>query len=495
MSLSQAVAGGSRNADATRAFLSPLVNFGALDKPSTPPSTSSYGWKIAYINRIWDEDGPKGLAAKAVLAVLWKHSDQDGRTWLGLPLLAKKAGIGNLRTARSALERLEQEGWPWYGQQTWASLTAEQKAAGRPVPRRSNGGQAPNLYVLLDGRGQPVTSPSQGSQPARPGLVRTSQDEPSETVVGQNCPGGSEQNCPGGGRAKLPYDPDLSGTRSQEVSAESAAGAPNSTHDFSKAQGSKGDWGWLEAWNVIVHGHAERTKGVYGLAPMSPDLSREQRKSMAECLDGAATELAAKLRSRGVERELVEVRRELAERTIGRYFRNDTPYLRKTKHALRDLPREFHARLTEAMHAISRESHDAANVPRRTAPLEQLAQGQKAEIPAQVRKSESAEKPLPVDVTRAHAGQLLEMLAATSPKDEAPKAPSKADERASSTGMERSPETALGTASPTVQRSTGRVGAPRWGAMVPTPTKVRTVSRLQLFDPEAVESPEAHPRK
>ena len=499
MNLSQAVAGGSRNVNTARVFFPALVNSGTSAESSTPSSTSAYGWKMAYINRIWDEDGPKGAAAKAVLAVLWKHSDQDGRTWLGLPLLAKKAGLGNVRTTRNALERLVQEGWLWYGHQTWASLTAEQKAAGRPVPRRSNGGQAPNLYVLKDGRGQPVTSTSPSSQPARPGLVRTSHDEPSETVVGLNSPGGSESNSPGGGRAKQPYDPDLSGTRSQEVSAEGAAGAPNSTHIFSKAQDSKGDWGWLEAWNLLVKVHDEKTTKVYGVRPLPPDLKRDERKAVAECLDGVALELAATLGARGIERELAQVRQDLAARVMSLYFKRDNEHLRRVKHALRDLPREFHARIIEAKQALLRESHDAA--PPRRAPVLELEQTpvdgdvQKAVKSAQ---SAPAEKPMRFEDTKALAQKTREMLDASTPKEV---------ERPKSTEPKLEPKQALpvraqesvqepANASPPVQRSLGRTGAPRWGAMPPAPTKVRSVSRLQLSEPEeSMQDPEPHPRE
>ena len=51
-------------------------------------------------------------------------------------------------------------------------------------------------------------------------------------------------------------------------------------------------------------------------------------------------------------------------------------------------------------------------------------------------------------------------------------------------------------ASPTVQRPIGRPGAPRWGALGPTPAKMRRVSRLQVEEPEEVtESAEPHPRE
>jgi len=504
MSLSEAVAGRSRNVDVAHAFFPVPVESGTFAKPSSTPSPSSYGWKLAHLNRIWKKNGPKGSTAKSVLTVLWRHSDDKGRTWIGLPLLADEAGVGNLRTVRSALERLVQTGWLHYAPQTWSSLTAEQQAAGRPVPRRDNAGQAPNLYELLDGRGQPVT-------PTRPGLVRTStassDEHPPDKTLEQNCPGGPEQIGPGEPRAKLPYDPDLSGSVHKEVSEEGAASAP-STHDFSKALEGKGDWGWLESWQLVVQAHASKTKGVYGLAPMEPDMKQGERKAIGECLDGASTEVAAKLRSRGMEREIEQLRKDLAERAVALYFRNDTPHLRKTKHALRDLPREFHARITEAMQGILRESHDDAKSPRQTVLLEhEQTVRPKAEKAAEVAKIEAAEKPIPQAIaanTAREARRIMEVLNGT-PSREEPSKPCKAEaSRATRPTQEQArteprqlQEAKHGANGPqTIQRSIGRPGAPRWGALGPTPAKMRRVSRLQVAEPEeATESAEPHPRE
>lgn len=512
MNVSQPVAGRSRDVDATRAFFPVPVKSGTFE-PSPTPSPSSPGWKLAYLNRIWKTEGPKGNTAKGVLTVLWRHSDDKGRMWIGLPLLAAEAGVGNLRTVRSALERLVQAGWLRYAPQTWSSLTAEQQAAGRPLPRRNNAGQAPHLYELLDGRGRPVT-------PTRPGLVRTStasSDEHADATHGQNCPGGSEQNCPGETPAKLPYDPDPSGSVPKEVSESGAARAP-STHDFSLAQEGKGDWGWLESWQIVAETHAAKTKGAYGLAPMEPDVKQGDRKAMAECLDGAGVEIAAKLRARGMERELVEVRRELAERAMARYFRNDTPHLRKTKHALRDLPREWHARVTDAMQAILRESYDKQPVRRpvvleleqKPTPLEQATEPRKAEKPAELASSAHTEKPLPKESipmnTAREARKLMEVLAAA-PSPEEPSKPTRpalpdwlvveAEQqraRKQAQKAQKAPETPQDhrDESETIERPIVRPGAPRWGAIGPRPTKVRRPSR-PVLEPEGTGEGDSSP--
>lgn len=514
MNLSQPVAGGSRFVDAARAFFPVPAESGTFE-PSPTPSPSSPSWKLAYLNRIWKTEGPKGNTAKGVLTVLWRHSDDKGRMWIGLPLLAAEAGVGNLRTVRSALERLVQAGWLRYAPQTWASLTAEQQAAGRPVPRRDNAGQAPHLYELLDGRGQPVT-------PTRPGLVRTSMassDEPADATHGQNCPGGPEQNCPGETPAKLPYDPDPSGSVPKEVSESGAARAP-STHDFSKALEGKGDWGWLESWQIVAETHAAKTKGTYGLAPMEPDMKQGDRKAMAECLDGASTEVAAKLRARGMERELVDVRRELAERAMARYFRNDTPHLRKTKHALRDLPREWHARVTDAMQGILRESYDKQPVRRPVVlELEQTAERPKVEKPAEIAFSAPTEKPMRFEETTAFAQNTLKkVLESSTPKEvqrpnfAEPKDPPSTPrakpmlpdwlvaemelERARKQAQQaqQAPETPQEhrDESETIERTIGRPGAPRWGAIGPRPTKVRRPSR-PMVEPEGTGEGDSSP--
>lgn len=228
-------------------------------------------------------------------------------------------------------------------------------------------------------------------------------------------------------------------------------------------------------------------------------MKRGERMALAACLDGASTEVAAKLLARGIERELVDVRRELAERAMVRYFRNDTPHLRKTKHALRDLPREFHARITDAMQGLLRESHDT-KAPRRTAELEleQTTEWRTVEKPAEMAKSDVVEKPVevakPVERlpqsmpanTAREARRIMEVLNAT-PSREEPFKPSKAEasplsqptrpelEQPRQQAKEPAPD--LPNVSQPVQRSMGRPGAPRWGALGPSPAKVRRVSR------------------
>jgi hypothetical protein len=260
----------------------------------------------------------------------------------------------------------------------------------------------------------------------------------------------------------------------------------------------------------LVQAHAEKTKSVYGVAPLPPDLKRDQRQSVAECLDGTAVDLAAKLRERGMERELVQVRQDLAGRVMSLYFKRDNEHLRRVKHALRDLPREFHARIIEAMQAILRESHDDAKSPRQTVVLElEQTVRPKVEKAAEVVKIEATEKPIPQAMaanTAREARRIMEVLNATPSREEPSKArkaeptpqPTKAKAEPARTEPQQPQETGneRATASQTVQRSIGRPGAPRWGALGPTPAKVRRVSRLQLAEPEEVtESADPHPRE
>ena len=505
MSLSHVAAGRSRNVDATRVFFPIPVDFDSLDESNPTPSTSSNAWKFDLNLRIWSGQGPKGSAARSVLTALLWSSDGTGRTWLGMPALMKKSGLGSERTVRKALVALTSKGWITLTAQTWASLTAEQAAVGRTPPRRGDVGQAPNLYTVLANpspKGRPEV-------PTRPGLVRTTEPHIEETPP-QICRGGQEQIDQGGPGANLHPDPDQVGSVSTKVSEEGAARA-SSTHDLSKAQEGRGDWGWLEAWQLVAQAHATKTTSTYGLAPMEPDVRRSDRKAMAECLDGASSEVAAKLRARGMERDLVDVRRDLAERAIGRYFRNDTPHLRKTKHALRDLPREWHARVTEAMQAILRESHDA--MPSRRTPVLEQRPAQ-VDAPNATKQSSSApvEKPMRLEEITALAQRAREMLEASTPKESPRSAVPAAQPSTSKAKPERSnrpaevpekprspvqkPAHERSEAASTVQRSIGRPGAPRWGTLAPTPTKVRRVSRLQLPEPdEATETPEPHPRE
>lgn len=481
MNVSQPVAGRSRNVESARSFFPVPANSASSDESSAHLPTSAHGWKWTLHLRTWSTEGPKGNAARSVLTVLLWNSDGTGRTWLGIPAIMSKSGIGNERTVRKALEVLTSGGWLQLTPQTWSSLSAEQLAVGRQAPRRGDVGQAPNLYTVLAG---PQTSTPKAS--TRPGLTRTT-GNPAEQTPRQICRGGQEQIYRGGPGANLPPDPNPSGSESLKVS-EGATSAP-STHHFFQAQETKGDWGWLDAWNVLVQQHAEKTSAVYGVAPLPPDLKREDRRAVAECLDGTAAELAATLRARGMARELVQVRHELAARVVALYFKRDNEHLRRVKHALRDLPREFHARIIEAKQAILRESHDA-KVPRRTPELEQPARDVKAETAAKLTKSESAEKPsaesMPSNTAR-EARKLMEALGGAPSQKEPPTRP------AAPLHVEPAAQDVADTAL-AVPRLVGRAGAPRWGALAPTPTKLRRVSRLQPSE-EAVESLEPHPRE
>jgi hypothetical protein len=506
MSLSHAVAGGSRNVEAAHAFLRHDVNSATTGEFPPNPPASAYGWKRVLQERIWSANGPKGITARGILMLLLWHGDLHGRVWLSIPTLATKAGLGSLQTVRNALAALVKHGWLRAAPQTWSSLTMEQKAARRPVPRRGDVGQAPHLYTILDGRGRPVTALCQEVAPNGASLARVANSgvEQAEETPLQNLQGGPPQNLEEGPLPDPIPDLDPSETLSKEVSEEGATGAP-STHHFSQAQG--GEWGWLLAWNLLVHAHAEKTRAVYGVPPLPPDMKRDQRQAVAECLDGTATELAAKLRARGMERELGQVRDELAGRVMTLYFKRDNEHLRRVKHALRDLPREFHARITEAMQLILRQSLDA-QAPRRTAELEleQTAERPKVEKPVELAKSVVVEKPvevvkpqsMPANTAR-EARRIIEALSAA-PSAAEPSKANKAEPapRSQSTKpalpewlvaeveleqarkhARRSKEAPqdLPNVSQPVQRSIGRPGAPRWGALGPSPAKVRRVSR------------------
>lgn len=504
MNVTPPVAGRSRDVDAARAFFPIPEDFGTLHEPSPTPSSSPYGWKFALQLRIWSGDGPKGNAARSVLTVLIWSSDDTGRTWLGIRAIMKKSGLGNERTVRKAIKSLAIAGWLRLTPQTWSSLCEEQRAVGRQAPRRGDLGQAPNLYMVLAGPTQTVTP----EIPRRPGLASTTVSTVDETPR-QICQGDQGQIGRGQLGANLPADPDPLGSESMKKSEKSERSALN-THDFSKAQEGKGTWGWLESWQIIVQAHAAKTKGVYGLAPMEPDMKRSDRKALADCLDGASTEVTAKLRSRGIERELVDVRRELAELAMVRYFRNDTPHLRKTKHALRDLPREWHARITEAMQGILRESYDKQSVRRPVVleleqlptPLEQATEPTKAEKPAETAPSVPVKKPLPKESmpvnTAREARKLIEALSARQEPSKSsmvenapPQQPRRqarpewlVDEAEQDRAHKQAPKApemppVHRDELETIERPIVRPGAPRWGTLRPSPTRVRRVSRPQ----------------
>jgi hypothetical protein len=406
---SRTAAGRSRSADRDLFSLRNVVHTTEADR-SAPPAASPHAWKRGLQEKIWSSQGPKGVVARSVLALLLWHADANGRVWLGIQAIASKIGAGSLRTVRNALDSLARQGWLRSTSQTWASLTAEQAAAGRPVPRRGDVGQAPNLYVLLDGSGRTAGSDEPEKIPAvpRPGLARVSL----ELQTKMESPGQIEQGSPlqksrGEPIANVHHDLDPKGSGSKIERAERAQRVDKSTHRVSKIRAK--DSAWLETWNVIVEAHAEKTKTVYGLPPLPPDLKRTQQQALAECLEGAAADVAARLRDRtGLMRDVRDVQRELVNRVMQLYFKRDNEHLRRVKHALRDLPREFHARITEAMQLLLRESHDLQK-PRQPLPETKFVETTKpVERPAEAAQMNTAQE----------ARRLLEALGGASSRDE-----------------------------------------------------------------------------
>lgn len=437
--------------------------------------------------RIWSPHGPKGLTARSVLLLLLWHADAQGRVWLGIQAIADKTGAGNLRTVRNALDSLVRQGWLQSSAQTWASLTLEQSAAGRPLPRRGDTGQAPNLYVVLGGRGQPVaTGPTSKPAASRPGLARGASLDLKADAHEAPSPfrqGGPGQNDPREPQADLLPDPDPEGSRSKIESVERASRVATNTHLVSKDDSKNQRWG--RTWNLIVEAHTEKTTLMYGLAPLAPDIKREQQKALAECLEGAAADVQAKLHARtGSERDVHDVQRELATRVMQLYFKRDNEHLRRVKHALRDLPREFHARITEAMQMLLRESHDN-QVPRQTKPESKIVETTEPKIAAAPVASAATAQAL----TAREARRLLEVLGTAQP----PETPSQQafPERtwrqrpklvADDVNLDRS-EQLSHQDKPTVPDKpvleTAPPSAPNWSVIGPWPVKVQTSSDLQ----------------
>jgi len=431
------------------------------------------------------------MAARSVLMLLVWHADANGRAWLGIQAIANKTGAGNLRTVRHALDTLVRSGWLHSKPQTWATLTAEQTAAGRPTPRRGDVGQAPNLYVVLDGNGNSVTPEKPGPLMELPrlGLARVSSlvsnVQPLLDSPGQNDQRGPRHNDHGEPGADLPADPDPKGSKSRIESAERVERAEKPTHVFSNVRPDSPDW--LPAWNVIVETHANKTKTVYGLAPLPPDLKREHQQALAECLDGAAIDVRAQLRERtGIERGLDDVQRDLATRVMQLYFKRDNEHLRRVKHALRDLPREFHARITEARHLLLRESHEAT--PPKRVQLEPLPHVEVPDKPHEVVKPqpiETAAQAVPAQViTAREARRLLETLKATATREEPSKQAATEHKLPTRPKLDDPPTCRVhheqpGRDKPEVQdklHAVARAGAPRWGAVGPRPAMVARTS-------------------
>jgi len=169
MSLSQFAAGRARSFEPS-VFTRESVGYTTKSEATPNPPSSPYAWKFALARRIGSAEGPSSVHARYALRVLIDHSDADGRTWLGIQALLTNTAIKTERTMRKVLDKLVRGGWLRITPHTWTSLTAEQAAIGRTLPRRGDAGQAPNLYVVLDGRGREACLEGR----SRPGIVRTS---------------------------------------------------------------------------------------------------------------------------------------------------------------------------------------------------------------------------------------------------------------------------------------------------------------------------------
>jgi len=519
MNISHAAASRSRSVE-SRAFFPERVSHATDDEATPRSSPSPYAWVFALRKRALSGKTKLRSSAKLVLATLFEHIDPDGRTWVGIETIADDTGFGSTQTVRNALQKLEEAGWLRIVPQTWASLTAEQAAAGRKTPRRGDVGQAPNLYVILDGYGNP------GCGVARPGLVRAAPSSSSPGNSAEAPPQILEGSLPkkqeGGPVAKAVGVQDPPENLSMKGSVERAPRLKADTHNSSK--NSKKSEEHSKAWEALLEAHTDKTKSVYGLPPLPPDLKRTDKQALSESLDGAAAEVRAKFRQRtGVERDFDEVRRELAERVMNLYFKRDNEHLRRVKHALRDLPREFHARLIEAMQAILRESHDV--VPPRRVLLEQEPERfvsedkpapnpHKKQLEAPKQPIESVDKPGPDRSmsTALEARRLLEALNASPQQElfrpsrtsaekpdrehvEPEQARASADKPSQDEPKRRqlenqpSPNSFEDKASPRFERPLGRTGAPRWGSIGPRPTKIRRANKLT---PDEAEPKEEH---
>jgi hypothetical protein len=526
MNISHVAASRPRGAESC-AFSRERVSHVTSDEAGPTP----YAWKYALKTRIWSDDGPQTIQACRLLEVLLEHADAEGRAWPGIQALLRKTKIKTERTLQKALDELVQGGWLRIVRQTWASLTHAQTVAGKKAPRRGDTGQATNLYIVLDGQGRENTPKAQH----HPGLISKKASNTDETTL-QKDRGGPLQKDRGEPPANLQPDLDPMEDLSKEERAERATRVDPNTH--LPSQNSKKREVHTDVWSVIVDAHAEKTKAVYGLPPLPPDLKRDQREALGALLDGAAVEVRAKIHARtGVERELGDVHRELASRVMHLYFKRDNEHLRRVKHALRDLPREFHARVTEAMQGLLRESHDAepprrpllelptstvasADKPIETSPNKQHFEPQK--------RIESADKPVEnvpskapkyappqpssasLDTAR-EARRILEALGASPPPPElfrpsrdpvpGPHQATPVNNKAAepeqacivtnrSAEVDPSPtyfeQQQFGDKpsqkpqlAPHFERPLGRSGAPRWGAIGPRPTKMRCALRLQ----------------
>lgn len=420
MNLARVAASRSRSVQSSD-FSRDCVSYATPNGAFPDSSSSPYAWKRTVKERIWATGDQCTIHAGRLFEALVEFANANGRAWPGIQTLLYKTKIKTERTLRKALKWLVRSGWLRIVPQTWTSLTAIQAADGKKLPHRTDAGQGPNLYIVLDGHGREVGS----SAPVRPGLAYVSTNMPipevpstpsssSRKTVFRVCRGGPLQTVQGGPPVDLQVDLDHVEISQMKESVERAQRVDTSTPPSSKSRRKNPepdvDVQDLDAWTVIVEAHVEKTKAMYGLPPLRPDLKRDQRQELGALLNDAAANVRAKLLQRtDTERELVDVRRELVKRAMDLYFKHDSPYLRRTKYALRDLAREFHARLTEAMQALLRESDETAPPRRQLHELRPVCV-ETADKPVEVTEpvkvdppvKHAADKPLEVEMPTSH---------------------------------------------------------------------------------------------
>lgn len=277
------------------------------------------GWKRTYENLVFNDDGPK-LKHRAVLHTLLRFSDTHGRIWRGLPALAKHMQCSE-RHLRRDFDALEADGWIQKRPTSWHDLSVEQADLKLPLPRRSDGGQAPDVITLCYKGTRGCDLPLAPRR--RLELVR-------DVEGGQNDEGPPRTRLTARTPDKMSDDQGISSLLSdndQEGRGSEPEQTPAIVHDGSK-----------EGWDALLVAYNRHYLRVYQARP-----TREPDMTLLSVLGGHLADKAKVLQARLAEHKVTlsdsDAREMLAEQTMKAWL--DHPgangFLRRTAHDLKRL--------------------------------------------------------------------------------------------------------------------------------------------------------------
>ena len=370
MTLSQGVAGRSRPDDVSRDFVCVSNHTPGEFCPNPLPFVP---WKPTIFGRV--RERLRGQC-RDVMETLIRLAGPDGRCWVSMARLALEGQV-DIKTARKWVSELHRAGFFLRAApMTWASLSEAMREAGRPTPWKDNYQQAPYLFTVLDGNGQPGihlpeaerrgrSSARRSTPPRRArGVFRhvendgkTSLNETGEGYQTRD-PRGLPNLVADRSDSSDPLDPQNQILKNVECPARERDGQQAPLVEISLEQ--IGGDAWREAWAVLVEAHAVQCEKTYGTRPdrkqwLQPDDPRDAGERFAKL----SRLFVADMRHQcGVELDAREGMQRLAAKTMEIWFSRPgkNNFLLDSTHPLGRFCEELNGRVREARKTLLREN-------------------------------------------------------------------------------------------------------------------------------------------